>query len=146
MTNGRAARRWTSGLLAAALGLAVGCHNGTEAAIQDRNDTALRNALKDGADVNEIGGHGFTPLIFAVRDNNLSACHILVENKANVNAQDKRGETALMYAADQGNRPIVQFLLDSGADVNITSNHGATALGYAKGGTGDLIRSHGGQR
>ena len=149
MIDVRRARHWAIGLLAVALGVAVGCHNGTENAIHSRDDADLRDRLDHGADPNERDSLGYTPLIYAARDGNAGAVQVLLRHRAQVNAQDNNGSTALMHAAEDGHREIARLLLNAGADPNLTNRKGYTALSYADANRqteiADLIRAHGGR-
>ena len=78
----------------------------------------IEKLLKAGADPNERGPQGETPLMLAARNGNLDAIKVLLDHNADVNAKEKlRGTTALMWAAEQGIRDAVKLLIDHGADV-----------------------------
>jgi ankyrin repeat protein len=57
----------------------------------------IEHLLKAGADVNEHGPNGETPLMFAARNGRVDAIRVLLDHKAEVNVREKlRGTTALM--------------------------------------------------
>ena len=101
----------------------------------------LRQAIEEGADINEKSPHGFTPLMFAtiLNDNPDIVCTLL-DHGADVNEQTNDGMTALMWSlltetmdhTGQGlaasldresNRcAVAMAIIKSGADVNAICN------------------------
>ena len=70
----------------------------------------IEHLLKAGADVNEHGPNGETPLMFAARNGRVDAIRVLLDHKAEVNAREKlRGTTALMWAAEQSHPAAVKL-------------------------------------
>jgi ankyrin repeat protein len=82
----------------------------------------IETLLKAGADPNELGPEGETPLMLASRNGNPAAIQALLNYKADVNATDKlRGTTALMWATEQSHPEAVRILIQHGADVGAAS-------------------------
>jgi ankyrin repeat protein len=78
--------------------------------------------LSAGAEVNDKGPHGETPLMMASRNGNVDAIKTLIEHKADVNAKETlRGTTALMWAAEQSHPAAARLLLANGADFSVAS-------------------------
>ena len=96
----------------------------------DRDSELLNYFIEKGADVNERGTHGFTPLMYASTDNDrkIRAVEILLKAGANINDTDNSGDTALYNAAEDGYTEIVKLLIKYGADPNIQNTEGGTAL------------------
>ncbi len=89
--------------------------------------------LEAGADVNQVTGYGWSPLLAATHNRNYQLAAHLIENGADVNIAHNGGWTPLYLATDNrnaedGDYPIRQpdmdhmefitLLLESGADVN----------------------------
>ena len=105
--------------------------------ITDASPEDIQSALELGADPNQHGRGGETPLIklagvfsSSPEDAQRSAAvmKILIAHKANVNATNDLGSSALMYAAENGGRRAVETLVRAGADVNQQNKEGVTAL------------------
>lgn len=102
-------------------------------AIWDEDQTALKNVLKQGGDVNWINSaDGYAPIHWAVERGFRDILGILISNGANVNALTEgaigKDRSALHIAAETGNPAIVESLLDSGADVHLTTDYLETPL------------------
>src|SRR5260370_974559 len=83
----------------------------------------IEKLLKAGADPNERGPQGETPLMLASRNGNLEAIKLLLDRKADVNAKDKlRGTTALMWAIEQAHPAAAKLLIEHGADIRVATN------------------------
>ncbi len=79
----------------------------------------IERLLKAGADANQLGPEGETPLMLVARTGNLDAIRVLLNHHADVNAKDKlRGTTALMWAAEQSHPEAVKLLIEHGASVS----------------------------
>lgn len=89
---------------------------------------ALKNLISAGANPNEIGEFGATPLMRASYHNNVNMVKMLVSAQANVDISDMAGATALSIAAREGHNEIVAELLKSGADFDATDKEGFTPL------------------
>jgi ankyrin repeat protein len=94
---------------------------------------AVKDLLKDGADVNAPLGDGMTALHWAAERGDLQLTNALVYAGANVAAVTRIGQyTPLHIAARTGNAAVVKSLLDAKADVNArTVPSGASALHLA---------------
>lgn len=104
-------------------------------AVVNNDTTAIKNFVKNGADVNFIKEQGWVKvnlLITAVNKKNVDAVNILLENVADVNWKDGFNSTALMYAANTGNINIVKMLLDKGADIKHKDDQGNDAISTAR--------------
>jgi uncharacterized protein len=99
--------------------------------------SAVEELLKHGADPNQRGSKGLTPLIEAAAGgygprHTVQILSLLISHKADVNLRDKQGFTALMAAAYAGSPEAVKFLLEHGADPKLTDCEGKTAIKLAE--------------
>ena len=106
-------------------------------AIENGNLQAVKNALRNGADINmrERIGPYRTILMIVAGQGKWDLAKVLVESGANVNATDVHGDTALMEACREGHLNIVELLIEHGANLNAAVNvgvgQGYTPLIYA---------------
>ena len=103
-----------------------------DAAMRGDKD-AVRNLLKQGADVNGAQGDGMSALHWAAERGDAELADILVFAGANIAAVTRIGQyTPLHLAAKSGSAPVATALLKAGADVNVKSTtSGTTALHLA---------------
>jgi ankyrin repeat protein len=94
---------------------------------------AVKQLLKDGADVNAPLGDGMTALHWAAERGDLPLTNALIYGGANITAVTRIGQyTPLHIAARTGNAGVVKALLDAKSEVNArTAPSGATALHLA---------------
>jgi ankyrin repeat protein len=78
---------------------------------------AVRALLDRGADPNDAGGRGITPLMMAAAaaEPDANIVRLLVDRGANVTAADEDGRTALDWALMQGDTTAAQALRQAGA-------------------------------
>jgi ankyrin repeat protein len=95
--------------------------------------TAVRDLLKQGADVNGAQGDGMSALHWAAERGDAELADMLLYAGANIAAVTRIGQyTPLHLAAKSGSAPLTKALLKAGADVNARStNSGVTALHMA---------------
>ena len=99
-----------------------------DAAMQ-KNAAAVRDLLKQGADVNAAQGDGMTSLHWAASHGDVELSKMLLVAGANVRATTRiNGYTPLFLAAREGNAAVVAALLDAGADAKAVSVTGSTPL------------------
>ena len=94
----------------------------------------IRAALEAGANPNEIGPRGQTPLhavIASGRADGLELVGILLDAGAYIHAPDSGGNTALHHAAIAGDAEIAWLLLTRGADRSARNGEGLTAAELA---------------
>ena len=104
-----------------------------DAAMQ-RNVSAVRALLQQGADVNAAQGDGMTPLHWAASHGDLELAKMLLVAGANVRATTRiNGYTPLFFAAREGNAAVVAALLEAGADAKAVSVTGSTPVMLAAG-------------
>ncbi len=84
--------------------------------------------ISEGADINALSVHSFTPLMLAAENQHLPIVRLLLESGAQVNVARRNGHTALHMAAAKGHLDIVQALVKAGADMNSVSKFGSTAM------------------
>ena len=97
-------------------------------AVGSQDQTAVRDLLKQGADVNAARTDGVTALLWATHFNNLETVQLLLKAGAKVNAADDHGVTPLAQACENANPPMVEQLLAAGADPNAAQASGLTPL------------------
>jgi len=103
---------------------------------------AVRQLLKDGADVNGAQGDGMSALHWAAERGDVELADMLIFAGANIGAVTRIGQyTPLHLAAQAGNAAVAKALLKAGADVNAkTTNSGVTAVHLAaSSGSAELI-------
>ena len=103
-----------------------------DAAMRGDKD-AVRNLIKQGADVNGAQGDGMSALHWAAERGDALLTEMLLFAGANINALTRIGQyTPLHLAGKSGSAPVISALLKSGADVNARStNSGVTPLHLA---------------
>jgi len=98
-----------------------------ETAIGKNDRTAVAEAIKEGADVNEEVG-GDTPLLLAAKTGQSSSAQALIEAGADIKARDNAGNGVLHYAAQAGMTGICGLLVDRGIPIDEKGAGGATPL------------------
>ncbi|KAH9988398.1 ankyrin repeat-containing domain protein [Russula vinacea] len=80
-------------------------------------DLRLARLLLDhGADPNERGLYGLTPLLRASKVGDIEMARLLVEHGASVELQDGAGKTPLDYASEKQHVEVIKLLLEHGAN------------------------------
>lgn len=94
---------------------------------------AVKQLLKDGADVGVAQGDGMTALHWAAERGDAELAGLLIYAGANVQAVTRIGQyTPLHLAAKSGSAAVVKALIDAGANVNAKSDpSGSTAMHMA---------------
>ena len=129
-------------LVCSAFIYAAGPSSVVDAAMQGNRD-AVRNLLKDGADVNTAQGDGMTALHYAALKHDVDLAKMLLYAGANIKATTRiGGYTPLLIASRDGDAAMVEALLAGGADANNTTTNGTTALMFAAAsGNVDAVKS-----
>ncbi|MBK9926626.1 MAG: ankyrin repeat domain-containing protein [Anaerolineales bacterium] len=109
------------------------------ASAQSGDTPALRQALREGANVNAVLAEGNTKgcsaLMLAILNERFDAANILLDEGANIHfirpQDDKdrnptKGQTALWWAAGKGHMQLTERLVQMGADVNQPDYWGST--------------------
>ena len=119
-------------VLTAALGAQQQASPVADAAMRG-DKAAVRELLKQGADVNGAQGDGMSALHWAAERGDAELGDMLIYAGANLAAVTRIGQyTALHLAGKSGSAPLAKALLKAGADVNARStNSGVTALHMA---------------
>ena len=98
-------------------------------AAADGDIEQVKLLISKGADVNERGGWGNTPLHYASREGHAEVARLLISKGAYVNAPDGRNAmTPLHCAAASGDKQTVELLLSKGAYLHAKQKYGRTAL------------------
>ncbi|MEW6431654.1 MAG: ankyrin repeat domain-containing protein [Myxococcota bacterium] len=85
-------------------------------AVQSGDAAAVKAALEDVKDVNELGPGGRTALIEAAAAGRADLVKLLIAAGAEPAWKDDEQETALLKAAANGHREVVALLIDSGTE------------------------------
>ena len=93
------------------------------------NIEAIKQHLAAGADVNNKGLFGGTPLIYA---ESREIIELLIVAGADVNYSPENGITPLAHAVIRADKESAELLITSGADVNSKDRQGHTPLDTAK--------------
>lgn len=102
------------------------------AATRAGDTEAVRELLRQGADVHETYGDGMTSLHWAAQAGLAEIGDMLLYAGANVHAKTRiGGHTPLMLAARRGSGDLVKRLLDAGADPLASTHTGTTPLMFA---------------
>lgn len=114
---------------------AVGCHRlvsdfSVHAAGEKTqvNPWIVSLLLATGANPNEKGVQGSTPLVCAVFHNSLGSAWLLLRYGADPNELNDIGMTPLMYAAEHCFKDMITLLLEHGGDQNLRNSRGETAI------------------
>jgi hypothetical protein len=108
-------------------------------AVKAGDASAVREAIRHGANVNTLDANGDTALGNA---GNAATAAVLLEAGANIEGRGRDGTTPIMVAAGQGRADVVRLLISKNANVNEKSaDRGKTALYYAaySGEHGDIV-------
>ena len=97
-------------------------------AAKKRDGAAVRELLKQHADVNGRQADGATALHWAAHWDDLEMTRLLLREGGDVNAANDFGVTPLSLACTNGNRAIVDALLTAHADPNAALGTGETPL------------------
>ncbi len=99
-----------------------------ELAIQDYDAKKVMKLIRQGADVNELGREGLTPLMMAISTGQFALVKMLIEDGADPNTLSEDGSSALSMAIVADGDKIVQYLLAHGAEVNLANYNEETPL------------------
>jgi hypothetical protein len=132
-------------LLGVALGLQT-CHAqpaGPVARAAASDAVELRRLIAAGADVEERGADGWTPLVWAAHAGRVDSIQVLLASGAAVDGRDHAASrwTPLVHAIHKGHNAAARALLQAGADPNAQQADGATPLMFAAAyGNADVVR------
>ncbi|KAM0195661.1 hypothetical protein ACHAPA_008106 [Fusarium lateritium] len=85
-----------------------------------KQHSTVRLLIKHGADVNEKGPDGWTPLIQAIREKNEDLAWLLIKQGARVDQKDSKGWSPLHYAVGFRSKDIAWLLISNKANVNLS--------------------------
>lgn len=100
------------------------------------NPSLTRILLQNGANINNVGGTGRTPLFLAAEQNQAATAEVLLEFSPDIDMECKPdpeiSNTALMAAVRSGAAEVAKKLLQAGADINLKSQSGLLVMEYAQ--------------
>jgi ankyrin repeat protein len=102
-----------------------------EMACQEGHLEVVQILVDNGANVNDRGFLGFTPIRVAARNGHLEIVKYLAEKGAEIDARADDKATPLEHAAAKGHYEIVEYLLGKGANLNNKDKDGDFPLGEA---------------
>ena len=97
-------------------------------AVMNGDQRAVRELLRQRADVNTAQPDGSTMLMLAVERNHTEIADLLIRAQANVNAANEYGATALFVASANGHVALIRRLLEGKANPNAPLLSGETPL------------------
>ena len=100
-------------------------------AVQKGDLKRVQKLVAKGADVNEPGPNGASPLFFAANTGSVQVAKFLLSKGARVNLLTPGGGTALHSALLQRQTDLALFLIDNGADIRKSTVMGVTPLHMA---------------
>ena len=108
--------------------ISSGIGSAIHAAVDADDATAVNTAIQGGADLNEIGPGGQTPLMHAVLQGQLKAVKALLAAGADTTIGEKDGYTPMHGAGFQGRDRIAKRLIKAGLDPSDMHADGYTPL------------------
>ncbi|MCJ1462733.1 hypothetical protein MMC07_001336 [Pseudocyphellaria aurata] len=87
-------------------------------AVQNGDETKVRELLEKGVDINMQDDYGMTPLHDAVLSNSEGIARLLLRKGAEIHTKDGDQRTALHLAVEKSYESMAQLLLDNGAQIN----------------------------
>ncbi|MDI1228083.1 MAG: ankyrin repeat domain-containing protein [bacterium] len=103
----------------------------------DEDTDDVRSMLEHGADLNQRGDQGRTPLMIAARKGYTASVKEIAAKDDNLMRTDNHGWNALMHAAMEGHFDAAKTLIDARMPVTLRSTSGYTALDIALVGGGN---------
>ena len=102
-------------------------------AVRGGNASSVKALLTKGADPNQPGAEGVSPLLVAASMGNVEIATALITKGAAVDSQDKSSWqlSPLMVASFAGRLEMVKLLSDKGADIELKNKDGNTAIFFA---------------
>ncbi|HLK47739.1 MAG TPA: ankyrin repeat domain-containing protein [Bryobacteraceae bacterium] len=97
-------------------------------AVKSGDRQAVREFLKNHADVNAADPDGTTPLAWAARADDLETARMLLTAGANASVANRLGVTPLSLAATNADATMIDALLKAGADAKAAQPDGQTVL------------------
>lgn len=96
---------------------------------------AVKAWIAAGADVNAVGGNGWTSVMFAAFNGRTDVIKVLAAEGANLNAREAQywsnGKMPIHLAVSRGHLEAVRALIAAGADINVTTRNRWTVLDLA---------------
>lgn len=90
--------------------------------------TAIKQFLKEGADINGRDTRGRTPVMAATHSNQVAVVKALVLAGADINLRDHQLDNPFLYAGAEGLMDILRLAIEAKADTKLTNRFGGTAL------------------
>lgn len=97
-------------------------------AAEQGNIARVKQALEQGADIEQRDGRQRTPLMAATHANQIEVARFLIDKGADVNARDSIEDSPYLYAGARGLQEILIMTLSHGADLKSLNRYGGTAL------------------
>lgn len=93
--------------------------------------SVYRLLIAAGADIDAVGRHGKTALMWGAGFGQYDVCRLLLEAGADVNSRDASGVAAMHFAGGVGSDDVLQLLIEAGADIDARDDGGGTPLHWA---------------